>query len=138
MPALRSMRRGVTLVEAAIAVALVAFLAAAAWPSWHGHLLRSRRVEATLALESIERAQLAYHERWGRYARRSDELPGTPASVTDGGRYRLTLSADGADGWRAVAVALNDQAEDRPCASIELRVQGAISLRGPAATCWSR
>lgn len=136
MRARRSGRHGVTLVEMTIVIALVCMLAAAAWPSWHGHLLRSRRVEATLALESIERAQLAFHERWGRYAQRADQLPGTPASLTDGGRYRLTLSTDGADGWRAVAVALNDQAEDRACASIELRVQGAISQRGPAASCW--
>lgn len=128
--------RGFTMVEVAIVLAVAALLAASAWPNWRNQLLRSRRVEATLALEAIERAQIVHLAKSGKFAQRLSELPGTPLHTTDSGRYRLLLAADGNDGWRAEAVAQGSQADDRDCARIELRVKGAISQRLPGASCW--
>ena len=128
--------RGFTLVEIGVVVAVVAVLTAAAWPSWRGQLLRSRRVEATTALMSVQRAQAGHYTTYGRYAQRLDELAGAPRETAAGGHYRVAISAAGADGYRAVAVALAGQADDRACAEIELRVRGAISEQLPSARCW--
>lgn len=128
--------QGFTFVETMIVLAVAALLVLCAWPSWRGQLLRSRRVEATLALDAVERAQVRHLARTGRWATRIDELPGAPTGTTDNGRYRLTFIADGREGWRARAEAIGAQAEDRDCAAIELRVHGAISERLPDAACW--
>lgn len=136
MRATREGARGVTLVEVAIVLAVTALLAASAWPNWRHQLLRSRRVEATLALDAIERAQILHLAKSGRYAQRLGELSGLPLHATDNGRYRLVLVADGNDGWHAQAIAQGAQADDRDCPRIELRVQGAITQRLPGASCW--
>lgn len=127
---------GFTLVEAAVVLTVGALLAACAWPSWRGHLLRSHRVEATLALDAVERAQVRHLATTGRYAARIEDLPGAPSGTTDKGRYRLSFVADGPDAWRARAVAIGAQADDHDCAAIELQVRGAISERLPDAACW--
>lgn len=125
--------RGFTLVEVAIAAAIVGILATAAWPSWRGQLLRSHRVEASTALQRLQAMQARHYARFGRYAGRLDELPGAGAGL---GHYRLSLSAPGPDGYRAVAAAVGAQADDRACAEIELRVRGAVSVQLPSARCW--
>jgi len=130
--------RGFTLVEVATVLAIVAVLTSAAWPSWREQVLRSRRIEAASTLQRLQLAQAGHFARFGRYAASLSPLAlGLGAGeISAGGHYRLTLQADGADGYRAVASALAAQADDRACAEIELRVRGAIAEQLPSLRCW--
>lgn len=130
--------RGFTVIEIAIVLAISGILATAAWPSWRDQLLRSHRIEATMALQRLQAAQARHYESFGWYADGLDRLAGAPALTTDGGHYRLTLRSDRAENYVAVATALGGQAEDRGCAQIELQVRGAISVQLPDGRCWAR
>ena len=90
-------RRGVTLLELLVALALAGILAGLAYPTYRGHLVRAHRIEAIEALLAIAAAQERFHFQHGRYAQgfEPDVTPGLPLpTVTRGSRYRLHISAD--------------------------------------------
>lgn len=127
--------RGLSLVELGIALAVVALLAGLAWPSFSMPLRKSRRADATVALERLWRAQERQREAQGRYALTLGELHG--ATVSEGGLYRLELVSFGPDAYDLVAHAQGRQADDVDCPALVLHVQGLISERGPDARCWN-
>jgi type IV pilus assembly protein PilE len=133
----RTATRGFTLVEIGVVLGMTAVLATLAMPSWLDQLARSRRVEATAALQQVQRAQERYRETHGRYAGRLDELPGAPGNDNPDSHYRVELHSLGPDGYRARAIALAGQVRDRACTELGLRVQGFISQREPERGCWS-
>ena len=88
-------RRGVTLLELLVTLALVGILAGLAYPSYRGHLLRAHRIEAIEALLAIAAAQERFHLQHGRYAEGFEPAvtPGLPLHpVTNGARYELRVS----------------------------------------------
>lgn len=60
-------KRGFTLIEVMIVVAIVAILAAIAMPAYGRYVERSRRVEAKTALNFIMQAQERYFSTYNRY-----------------------------------------------------------------------
>jgi prepilin-type N-terminal cleavage/methylation domain-containing protein len=62
-------RIGFTLIELMIVVAIIAFLAIIAVPSFSKFLAKAKRSEAYMQLNSIYAAQKAYHAEHGRYAK---------------------------------------------------------------------
>ena len=100
---------GFTLIEVAIALAVVAITTTFAIASYRGHLLRGYRVEAVQALLAAAAEQEKFHLAHGHYGDRLDAVagsdpPGLPvASRTARGRYRLAVEVADASAFRIVA-----------------------------------
>jgi prepilin-type N-terminal cleavage/methylation domain-containing protein len=67
-------RRGFTLTEMMVTVALIGFLGSLAYPNYALFVAKSHRSEAILALSAIYKWQLAYYTANGRYADTFDQL----------------------------------------------------------------
>lgn len=131
-------RRGFTLVEALIALAVVAILAALAWPSFMGAVQRSRRVDATAALLQVQLAQ----ERWrSGHASYAADLATLGLDAAASPHYRLAITASAAHRYTAVATAVGTQAGDTACTSFVLTLEAGRASMGstgsaPVGTCW--
>ncbi|MBU6260061.1 MAG: type IV pilin protein [Burkholderiales bacterium] len=129
--------RGFTLVECAVVCAVALTLATVALPDLRATQRRAARIDATAALTRVQQAQEAYRALHGGYAPALESLRGV-APRSGRGLYAITLEPDGADAYRASAVARGDQAGDRGCATITLDVRLGFSTPGPDAGCWNR
>jgi type IV pilus assembly protein PilE len=121
-----------------IVVAIIGILAAVAYPSYRGHVLKAKRVDAYDGLLRIQLAQ----EKW-----RGSNLAYTTAlsgafpdglglSETSGeGHYALAVTDASAIGFTATATGLGTQANDTGCTVITLAVGGGGEARTPA-KCW--
>ena len=144
-------RRGFTLLEAVVATAVLAVLAALALPAFGDALHRARRTDAAVALYAVLAAQERWRAERPAYAASVGEL-GLPVQ-TPSGHYRIDLRpADGmtpALGFVAVATAPVDspQHRDPACRTIALRVDPAgvrvggcsgcaVPAFGAAHPCW--
>lgn len=123
----RRRRRGYTLLDLLIALALVAVLASLATPSFTAPLHQARRTDALAAVMHVQQLQ----ERWqllhGRYAQ-----PGEIGAdlVSPQGHYRLSLHDVGPGGYRIAATAQGRQAGDADCRVMHLRVRHGQLLFG--------
>ena len=140
-------RRGFTLIEIMIAVAIIAILAAIALPSFMESVRKSRRSEAFTALSALQQAQ----ERWrGNSAEYASDVQLTLAPnasprglgmtrTTASGYYTLLLSGNSASEYVATATGQAGQAQDGVCKVLGVRVLGGnISYgSGAAAPDWS-
>ena len=121
-------QRGITLLELIITVAIIAILASIAYPSFQGHMLKSRRAEA---LEHLLSAQLKQEERRvtsGSYTTDFALLGGanidhyTFASTVSGASYTLT----------AMVRSGSPQLKDTGCTTLTINQQ---DQKTPA-NCW--
>lgn len=93
-------RGGFTLLELGVVLLLVAILAGLAQTQFRAQMQRSRRAEAVVGLEGVQRAQQAYHQSHGHYGDTFDEIGFTleggaridPQTV-EGRTYTFTLKA---------------------------------------------
>jgi type IV pilus assembly protein PilE len=131
---------GVTLLELLVTLALVGILAALAYPSYRGSLLRAHRIEAIDALLAVAAAQERFHVQHGRYAWRLDDGTDSPeqglniAAVTIGGHYQLGLTD-------ATPRAGSGQEADERCSRFSIHANGrrsAADRHGTDTTwhCW--
>lgn len=139
---------GMTLLELLVALAIVALLAAIAYPSYRQHVLRAHRLEAIEALLLAAVAQENFHLSQGRYALRlsvagdADDAALPVAPLTHGGRYRLLLNAtDYLYVAEARPVPGAGQDADTQCARFALDASGRRSAfdtagRDTTARCW--
>ncbi|MCX5922678.1 MAG: prepilin-type N-terminal cleavage/methylation domain-containing protein [Candidatus Dependentiae bacterium] len=98
------MKKGFTLIELMIVVAIIAFLAVVSVPSFMRFLHKSKRAEAYMNLSSIYAAQKAY---WAEHGKYSDVLNGEggigwkPEGYTTGGaneKFYYTYGFSGGEG----------------------------------------
>ena len=139
-------QRAVTLLEMLLVVALVGILAGIAYPSYRAHVLRANRLEAIEALLAAAAAQERFYLTHGRYADRfapPGEAGLSLPSVTDRGRYVLTIETaePGAFRMSAVPRPSSGQEGDSRCREIWIRSdgrRGSLDHHGndTTPTCW--
>lgn len=128
---------GFTLVECLVVCALVAILAALAWPAFRGQDARAGRLDAVQALSRVQLAQEQYRSAHGQYAGHLGALLGAAASSAQG-RYAISLALIDPQAYVATANALGAQAQDTACATLTLQVRLGFAQTGPDAGCWLR
>ena len=106
------LRRGFTLVELVIALAVVAILSAVAYPSYTAHIAKGRRADGKQAmLELAQRMERYYTER-GTYVGATLGATGIYPNVSAGGHYSLAIASQTADGFAITATPQGRQLGD--------------------------
>lgn len=132
------MRRGFTLVEVLVVLAVAGILAAITLPASLSYLQKARRSDAVAALTRLQFAQERFHALHGLYAADQRQLAGSVRS--DSGYYDLQLQQVEGDRFTAVATVRADgaQAGDLACQQITLQVSLGLAEHGPTPGCWNR
>lgn len=117
----RTSRRGFTLIELMIVVAIAAVLASMALPSFEGHLQRARRADALVAVMHIQAAQERFRGNGTSYGSLSEigVAANSPAA-----HYVVRAEAYDADGYEVLATASGVQARDTGCRYLKVRAAG--------------
>jgi type IV pilus assembly protein PilE len=132
--------RGFTLLEVMIACAIVAILAAIAYPSYKNSIQKSRRADATTALLGVASQMERYSTEKGTYA---TATLGTGAGAvfanhTENSYYNLSLANLTATTYTVRAAPTGAQAGD-PCGTLTYTEQGVKGVTGGSwtkAQCW--
>lgn len=138
-----SAQRGFTLIELMIVVVVMTVLLAIAIPSYQENVRRSRRVEAQVALVSVQQAMERFFTLNNTYtgASLTGANPIFPANVPSSGpaNYVLSLAIVAAgNNYTITATRQGAQAADE-CGNFNLAASGARSLTGASKTlqqCW--
>ena len=114
---------GFTLVELMIVLAILAGLAAMAWPTYQNAVQRSRRADAVSALTEIVQAQERWRANNPSYQATLTDLPGT-RTVSHDGHYSLTLVDGSVTGSsytaRATVRSGSPQQSDATCNAMQI------------------
>ena len=139
---------GFTLIEVMIAVAIVAILAAIAFPAYQDQVRKSRRADAMNGLQEIQMAQ----EKWrANHTAYTANLTGANcgdanavtntglciASASDQGYYTLAITAASTTGFTATATPTGDQTADS-CGTFAVNQDGPVTTGYADAACWKR
>jgi type IV pilus assembly protein PilE len=156
-------RKGFTLIELAVTVAVVAIVAAIALPSFLDSIRKSRRADAFTAITTIQQAQERWRGNQALYATNAQLTLGVTAippglgltAATARGYYTLEVPGVTASASEytveATAVAGKSQDADGDCKVLGARVRGGNVTYGSGATavnfdatnpdpgrCWAR
>jgi type IV pilus assembly protein PilE len=132
--------RGFTLLELVIACAIVAILAAIAYPSYINSVQKSRRAEATAALLGVASQMERFSTEKGTYATATlgTGINAVFANRTENSYYNLSLANLTATTYTVRAAPTAAQAAD-PCGTLTYTEQGIKNVTGgtwTTAQCW--
>lgn len=140
-------QRGVTLLELALVLALMAILSAIALPTYQDAVRRSHRAEARSALLQAAHWMERVATARGVYPVAGEDGDALPSALrtVPGGRYAVSLQTATASAYTLVAEPLGAQSNDR-CGALTLDQAGVRDVilagnRGSAelvAACWGR
>ena len=138
-PCLTHTRRGFTLIELMVVLAVAAILSAVALPSYQGQVAKGRRADGKQALvELAQKLERFYTER-GTFAGVSLGGGGLYPAVSSGGYYSLAIISQTVDGFTLTATPRGNQAGDA-CAALGYNHLGDRSVGAGAtlspAQCW--
>lgn len=117
--------QGFTLLEALVAVGLLAVMAGLAMPSHLQSLRKARRTDASAAIAATTQAQELYRANSPRYA--SHFGPGGLERVAERspeGLYHLELADATATGYQVTATAMGAQVDDAECRYLRAAMDG--------------
>lgn len=125
--------RGLTLIELAVVMAIVAILAAVAYPAFQDSVRKGRRSDAMSALAQLMQAQERFRSNSAEYAKTLTALG--QSSTSPQGYYTLSIvSADTTTyELKATVVSGKPQAQDTQCAVMVARMdRGQITYSSAA------
>jgi type IV pilus assembly protein PilE len=131
---------GFTLIELMITIAVVAILAAIAYPSYNRFITKAARDEAKSTLQQIELLQEAWRRDNGVFATGAD-MAAQLAALDAADLYDYDITAAGRTGFTATATAVGKQAARETaqfggaCNTLTLQATLTGVTRTPT-TCW--
>lgn len=133
-------RRGFTLVELCIVVAVIGVMVSLAWPSYRAQLQRGQRADAVAALQRVQLAQENHRSQHGVYAVQLSALRGASVPRSSEGLFDITLLESAGSHYVAIATARADTlaAADAACSQLRLLVRDGLAEVAPSARCWNR
>ena len=138
-PCLTHTRRGFTLIELMVALAVAAILAAVAFPSYQSQVAKGRRADGKQALVDLAQKLERFYTERGTFAGASLGGGGLYPLVSSGGYYSLAITSQTADGFTLTATPRSNQAGDA-CAALGYNHLGDRSVAAGAtlslAQCW--
>lgn len=143
-------KQGFTLVELMIVVAVVAILAAIAYPNYREYVLRSNRSVGQALLADAAARQERFFSDYNRYTQVVVEPPGCQGAdcglrfrsdLSEGGLYRLSVPAATNAAYRVTASAIGNQTQDTACMTMSRENTGARTAQDAdggdsTARCW--
>ncbi|QWT21528.1 prepilin-type N-terminal cleavage/methylation domain-containing protein [Bacillus sp. NP157] len=143
MASLRTRKRGFTLIELMIAVAIVAILAALAVTQYSRYTYRARRGDGQKLLMALANAEERYFAQQNKYADvKTIGYAATTTATSDSGYYTATITVGAvnsfaAQSYVATAVPTGPQAKDT-CGSLSITDTGLKSSTATTTngTCW--
>ncbi|QSX41650.1 type IV pilin protein [Shewanella cyperi] len=129
-------RKGFTLLELMITVAIVAILAAIAYPSYTQYVAKGNRSEGQAAVMRIANLQEQYYLDHRSYTADMTKLGlGADPFITENGHYSVdTAVPTSADSFTITATPKGGQASrDTECTSLTITDAG---VKGPKSECW--
>ena len=127
--------QGVTLLEILIVAAIVAMLAAIAYPNYRDYTHRAQRSEPKAKLLEIAANQERYYLNANRYGTLA-ELGYPVPLITKSGNYTITISRNDAAAFSISASYNHSGVEKDRCSSFSINELGNKTSTGSIDNCW--
>ncbi len=85
-------RRGFTLVEVMVTVAILAILSAIAYPLYESQSRKGKRPAAMALMEEVAQAEQRYFSHMNTFTTTVTDLPGIKSATSAGGYYSITVA----------------------------------------------
>ena len=135
---MRKCQRGFTMMELMVVLVIIGILAALVYPSYTGHVVKTRRAAAEAALLTLAANMETYYNQNNSYAGATLANVNSPTTTQDS-FYTLSINTATASTFTIRAVPVGTQAtNDAACGTLtydQLGTKG-ITGSGNALTCW--